>query len=103
MKPARKDPKPTWTHLTSEALRKADDFLSFDQLMAETKANRNQLQAALHWLQKAKVVDNVTSAEGLYWFLTGQDTRIREQEERVQEEPGTRRKRVRKAQPPKDS
>jgi hypothetical protein len=88
--------KPTWTSLTVEAMRLADDFMSLEQLMVATGANGNQMRATLHWLQKAKVVDNVVSAGGLYWFLTGEDSRETTVDERTPEEPGTRRRRGRK-------
>jgi hypothetical protein len=87
-----KDPRPTWTHLTLEALRVADDFVSFDDLRAATGASPNQLSAALFHLQKRRCVEAIEGNGKLWWFATGEDTRSRVQELRTPEEPGSRRR-----------
>lgn len=85
--------RPTWTRLTVDALKKADDFMSFTQLLAATGANANQMRATLHHLQARKVVDAVLVQDGPWWFLTGDDTRSFTTDERVPEEPGNRHRR----------
>lgn len=87
------DRRPTWTHLTAEALRAADDFMSTEQLLHAVGATLNQLTATLFHLQRATVVDAVEVNGKPYWFLTGNDRRSRVVEERRPEEPGTRRQR----------
>jgi hypothetical protein len=82
---------PTWTHLTEEALRTADDFLSADQLRTLTGASQNQLSAALFHLQKRRVVDAVSGPSGLFWFYRGEDTRLYQHEERTPEAHPRRR------------
>lgn len=80
-------PRPTWTHLVTEALRTADDFLSMQQLLKSSGGKANQISAALHHLQKCRVVDAVAGPEGtLHWFYRGEDLRTRELAERVPEE-----------------
>ena len=78
--------RPTWTHLVEEALRTADDFLPTEALVKATGGNANQVRAALHHLQKYRVIDCVTSPEGLHWFFRGEDSRRRSLEERTPEE-----------------
>lgn len=82
----------TWTSRVHDALRAADDFRSFEQLLAATGANRNQLSAALFHLHKRKVVESIESGGKLWWFITGDDDRLVIVEQRTPEEPGTRRR-----------
>lgn len=77
--------QPTWTHLVEEALRVSDDFLPASRLRELTGANTCQVSAALHHLQKFKVVDAVPAHNELYWFYLGQDTRTVVHEERAPE------------------
>jgi len=91
----RGTPRPTWTHLVSESLRSADDFCSMKQLIAETGGTPNQISAALHHLQKCRVVDAVSGPDGLFWFYRGDDLRTRELAERVPEENKRRVRRPR--------
>lgn len=88
--------RPTWTHLTLEALRVADDFMSLEQLRAATGASMNQQTAALHHLQKVGAVEAVDAGGHPFWFFTGIDRRTFALEERTPEEPGTRRRGPRK-------
>jgi len=93
-------PRPTWTHLVSEALRTADDFLSMQQLLESSGGKANQISAALYHLQKCRVVDAVAGPEGtLHWFYRGDDLRTRELAERVPEENKRRVRRPRIVQP----
>jgi DNA-binding transcriptional regulator GbsR (MarR family) len=69
-----------------EALRTADDFLSAEELRTRTGANRNQLSAALHHLQKCKAVEAVAAQDKLYWFYAGGDTRVYHVEARAPED-----------------
>lgn len=87
--------QPTWTHLVEEALRVADDFLPTVRLRELTGANVHQLSAALHHLQKRKVIDAVSVQGGPYWFYLGQDTRTFSYEERT---PETKPRRARRGQ-----
>ena len=88
--------RPTWTHLVTEALRTADDFLSMEALKAATGGNTGQVTAALFHLQKCRVVDSVGGPEGLFWFYRGEDIRSRELDERVPEDKPRRQRRTRK-------
>lgn len=89
----RADAQPTWTSRVTEFLTKADDFATVGQIMAGTGANLNQTTAALHHLKNRHAVDCVASEGQLWWFATpGTDDRARVVEQRVPEEPGTRRR-----------
>lgn len=92
----RRERKATWTSLTEEALRVMDDFLSLSHLMQLTGGSSNQITAALYCLKHYLVVDCVIAEGQLYWFLTGNDTRVRVVEERTPEDK-PRRTRRRKA------
>jgi hypothetical protein len=90
---SRNTPEPTWVSRVEDALRAADDFMSFAELAAATSANTNRLTAALHHLRKYRAVDSIDSGGRLYWFATpNTDTRCRRVELRRPEEPGTRRR-----------
>lgn len=78
--------RPTWTHLVEEHLRTADDFVSMKTLCAATGGSATQISAALHHLQKYRVVDSVASPDGLHWFFRGEDQRCRSLEERTPED-----------------
>lgn len=84
------DRKPTWTSLTVQALQARDDFMTLPQLVAVTGANPSQMGAALHHLKQHGVVEALQAEGGLWWFLTGKDTRSREVGERVPEPEGNR-------------
>lgn len=91
------DRKPTWTAKVRDALRDADDFMSFDQLVQATGANRQQLAATLHHLKvNAGVIDCLEAEGRLWWFLTGNDKRLYSHEERVVEPKGSRTRGPRK-------
>jgi hypothetical protein len=87
---AKADRRPTWTSLTVEALRVADDFLNVQQLMAATGANGNQMRATVHFLKLRKVIDAMETDGVLWFYLTGQDERTIAIEQRVQEPKGNR-------------
>lgn len=92
MRPAK---PPTWTHLVTQALKAADDFRSCKDLVESLGGTPNQISAALHHLQKCRVVEAVEGPNGLFWFFRGLDgdPRCRElKERRVEDHP--RRKRV---------
>lgn len=90
---------PTWTSKTVQALRAADDFLNFPQLLAATGANPDQLRASLHHLKvRAGAVDCLEAEGHLWWFLTGEDRRATTVDERVPEPKGNR---TRKAASPR--
>lgn len=84
------DQQPTWTSKVTDALRKADDFMSFAQLQAATGADNNQLSATLHHLKNRRVVDAMEGDGSLWWYLTGEDTRQRAVEMRQPEPKGNR-------------
>lgn len=84
------DRQPTWTSKVVRALADANDFMSFDQLIEATGANRNQLGATLHHLQNRRVVEAVEGGGHLWWMLTGEDTRSKSVDERAQEPKGNR-------------
>lgn len=98
---SKADRAPTWTSKTVQALRSADDFLNFAQLLAATGATGDQLRASLHHLKvRAGAVDCLEAEGHLWWFLTGEDRRTITLEERVPEPKGSRARRARK--PPKE-
>ena len=93
---SRNAPEPTWVSQVEEALARADDFMSFADLLQAVGAGctHNRLTAALHSLRKYKAADSVESGGKLYWFSTPDtDTRVRHYDMRRPEEPGTRRRR----------
>lgn len=71
------------------------DFWRLDQLTAETGANLNQVWAALVHLRKHQAVDVVIEADGTgWWFATPHlDQRTKRVDERIVEEPGSRKPR----------
>jgi hypothetical protein len=87
---AKADRRPTWTSLTVEALRVADDFLNMQQLMAAIGANGNQMRATLHHLKRTRVVDAMESDGVLWFYLTGEDKRSMTVQQRVPEPKGNR-------------
>lgn len=100
------DKKPTWTSLVVEALHTADDFMTLPQLMGATGANGDQMRATLHHLKNSRVIDAM-EADGVLWFyLTGEDTRLKPLAERVPEPKGNRHRKAytrRKPTPPEAS
>jgi hypothetical protein len=91
------DKRPTWVHLIYEALVKSDDFVQLSALRQLTGASINQATAALHHLAAHKAAASMVSDGRLWWYATPDtDTRIRTTDERVPEEPGTRRGRQRR-------
>jgi len=94
---SRTTPEPTWTSRVEEALRTADDFMSFADLVQATGCTYNRLAAALHHLRRYRAIDSIESGGRLYWSTTPDtDTRCRHVEMRRPEEPGTRRRGPRK-------
>jgi len=90
-------PEPTWTSRVEEAFARADDFLSFADLLLATGCTHNRLTAALHHLRKCRAIDSIESGGRLYWFATPDtDSRCWHVESRRPEEPGTRRRGPRK-------
>ena len=87
------DKKPTWVHLVSQAMVEYDDFMTAYDLIAATGGTINQVSAALSHLRKCKAADCLAVEGQLFWFDTsGSDTRLKTVDERVPEEPGTRRR-----------
>jgi len=92
------DRKPTWVHLVSQAMIEYDDFMTAYDLMAATGGTINQVSAALSHLRKCKSADCLAVDGQLFWFDTREsDTRVRHVDERVPEEPGTRRRRAQRS------
>ena len=97
-KQVKPDAKPTWTYLVEQALKEADDFMSLAQLVEKTGAAYNQATAALSHLRKRRAVDSLESGGALWWFATpNTDNRSKTVEERVPEEPGSRRRGMKKS------
>lgn len=85
----------TTTTLVTEALRKADDFMTYEMLMAVTGRSYNQITAACYHLRNYHVVDVIIDPKGRgWWFIQpeNEDQRSRTVEERVPES-APRRKR----------
>jgi DNA-binding transcriptional regulator GbsR (MarR family) len=92
----RKEAAPSLVSRVQDLLQAADDFLSLPQIQQQTGLSGPQVAASISHLRKFRVVDSVESNGCLFWFITGEDTRLREFRERVKEEPGSRRPRARK-------
>lgn len=92
---------PTWTTLVLEALVRADDLMTAEQLRlalwaAGLKATSNRVSAALHHLHGHKAVDFVEADAHLWWFATPEDdTRLRVIQEKAPEFRPRRRRRKR--------
>lgn len=68
----------TSTTLVTEALEKADDFMTAKGLQQATGRNVNQVSAALHALRQYKVVEAINSEGQLFWYATPwSDTRTK--------------------------
>lgn len=66
----RRFTQPTTTILVSEALKKADDFLTVRQITQLTHRSSNQVTAALHHLRNYHAVQAMPVAGTLYWYQT---------------------------------
>lgn len=95
------DKLPTFTLLVQRALEGADDFLTLAQLKASVPdLNSNRATASLAHLYKRRVVGFMVEDGVTYWYATPDtDTRAFFIEEKVREEPGTRKPR-RTVRPP---
>lgn len=89
----------TWTSLTEDTLRIMDDFMSMQQLVQLTGGSSNQISAALYCLKRYLVVDCVIAEGELFWFLTGNDTRVRQVMERTPEDKPRKSRRKAAAMP----
>lgn len=89
-----KHKEPTAVSLVGEALRRADDFLTAQQLRIATGVCANRVSAALHHLQKHKAADATRLDGCLYWYATPEtDDRCRTVNERT---PETKPRKTRK-------
>lgn len=85
---ARIQKEPTTTSLVSEALKSADDFMSYQMLVDRTGRSLNQVVAALHHLRKHHAVDVVVNPDGRGWWYAlpdSEDTRSRNVDMRAPE------------------
>ena len=55
--------------LVTEALRKADDFMSRRMIEHATGRSSNAVAGALHWLHRSHVVDVVVDENGTGWWF----------------------------------
>lgn len=87
--------EPSFTSLVWEYLQMMGDFATVAELIAShPDLNINRVTASLASLYKNHAVDFLVSEGVTYWFSTPEtDTRTRVVEERVREEPGTRKTR----------
>lgn len=77
-------------------LQRRDDFLTYPQVVeALPECNRNQVAAALSHLRKYKAAGAVPDDHGLLWWYAtpDTDTRTKQVEQRVKEQPGNRTRR----------
>lgn len=80
-------PIPTTTSLVEEALRAADDFMSYPMLIAKTGRSISQIGAAISWMRRHKAVDSVLVEGRPWWFATPEtDTRSRTVDELIPED-----------------
>lgn len=80
-------PIPTTTSLVEEALRLADDFMSYPMLLQASGRSTSQVGAALSHLRKHKAVDSVLVEGRPWWFATPEtDTRSHTREEMIPED-----------------
>jgi hypothetical protein len=91
---------PTMTSLVRDALARADDFLTSDQIARMAALRPQDACKTLAWLRQVHVVDRMESGGRLWWFLTGADDRVRAMEERAKEAQGNRGGRVRAPRAP---
>ena len=81
-----KHKRTTFTTIVFEALKRADDFRTGRQLMAETQLDTNHVSACLSHLRKFKAVDCIEQPDALWWYATpDRDTRQRVIEEKSEE------------------
>ncbi len=82
------DAKPTWTALVLDALIKADDFMSLEQIMDAVKApDRRLIRVTILWLRRFNAVDSVVVEDKPWWFATPEnDTRTKHLDLRIPEE-----------------
>lgn len=79
--------EPSYTSLAEQALIKADDFLSVEQIIEVTGLTWAAVRSSLGWLRKCKAIDSVESGGQLYWFSTLEnDQRSKKIEERKRED-----------------
>jgi len=88
----------TTTTLVTEALVRADDFMSASQLVEATGRSTNRVTAALHHLKVHKAIQAMEVGGQLYWYATpSDDDRHRVVEEKAEE---TKPRRTRKTHKP---
>lgn len=82
-----KHKEPTKCSLVEEALRRADDFLTCQQVAALAGVTTHQAGSSLIHLRNRKAAESVESQGKLFWMATPQsDDRVRVVEERRPEE-----------------
>lgn len=104
--------EPTFILLVEKALQEANDFMLLSELMERTQLSTNRVTASLASLRSRKAADFMVEEHEYddihwivtYWYATPEtDTRIRKVEERVREEPGTRKRSARLSTPKEKS
>ena len=86
--------EPTFTSIIEGWLAKQDDFRTVKEIMEGTGVNQNRVCATLSHGKKYKAIDFMVDNGVTYWFSTPDtDMRTKHVEEKVREEPGSRRAR----------
>lgn len=95
-----KEKEPTFTSLVESWLSQQDDFRTVQEIVDGTGVNVNRVRAALHNAKNFKAASFLVDNGITYWYATPEsDTRTKHVEERVREEPGTRRARKGRSSP----
>ena len=92
----RKTPEPTLMSRVEEALARADDFRTQEQLVEESGIDKHHVQACIWWLKKVQAIDSLESDGRLWWFATPEgDRRTKRIEMRRPEDKPRRVRRTR--------
>lgn len=78
--------EPPITLRVQEALTWADDLLTLEDVIFLTGCSVNQVCAALCHLHKHRVIDSLDQEGKAYYYLTGEDQRLRHLELRTPED-----------------
>jgi Fe2+ or Zn2+ uptake regulation protein len=65
----------TTTRKIQDILQLRNDFMTARQIMEAIKEPSNRTYAALHWLQKARVIQSMASDGQLWFYLTLEEDR----------------------------
>ena len=89
----RKDQRPSLTSLFEKWLDEQNDFVTLAQAIKGTGMTNNQVTACLAHFKKHKAADFIVQDGVTFWYSTPDtDDRLFKVEERIVEEPGSRKR-----------